>query len=138
MTETRSSHDAVGQESWKAGVLLRSSNNTANPPHASAGLRISGSNRRCRMAINLFPTDQRVQNSTMTLPGCASLLPIILDNRCGVRPTRTRSPVSCIETTWEAPMRSTGMRGEPEYDVEKFGEAAEVTDWGYGPATKAQ
>ena len=74
----------------------------------------------------------------MTMPHCASLLPSVLDNRCGVRPTRTPSPVSGIETTWEAPMRSTGMHGEPKYDVEKFGESAEATDRGYGPATKAQ
>ena len=84
------------------------------------------------------PQTNRVQRSTMTLPSCASLLPSVLDNRCGVRPTRTRSPVSCIETTWEAPMQSTGMRGEPKYDVEKFGEAAEATDRGYRIVMKAQ
>ena len=35
-------------------------------------------------------------------------------------------------------MRSTGMRGEPEYEVEKFGAAAEAMDRGYQPAMKAQ
>ena len=55
-----------------------------------------------------------------------------------LQPTRTPSPVSCIETLWEAPMQSTWMHREPEYDVEKFGAAAEVTDRGYRPATKAQ
>ena len=59
--ETRSSHDAVGRASWKAGVLLRSSKNTANRPHAAkrfSRLRGSGSSRRCRTAIGLFPTEQ--------------------------------------------------------------------------------
>ena len=37
-------------------------------------------------------------------------------------------PVPCTETTWEAPMRSAGMCGEPKYDMEKFGEVAKVTD----------
>ena len=35
-------------------------------------------------------------------------------------------------------MQSVGMRGEPEYDMDKFGEVAEVTDPGYWPATQAQ
>ena len=35
-------------------------------------------------------------------------------------------------------MWSIGVRGEPEYDVEKFGEATEATDWGHQLATKAQ
>ena len=35
-------------------------------------------------------------------------------------------------------MRSTRMRGEPEYEVEKFGAAAEAMDRGYQPAMKAQ
>ena len=30
------------------------------------------------------------------------------------------------------------MRGEPRYDVEKFGEAAEATDWGCRPTMQAQ
>ena len=58
------------------------------------------------------------------MPGCAPLLPSVLDNRCGVRSTLPASPVSCIETTWEAPMRSAGIREAPEYDMEKFGEAS--------------
>ena len=35
-------------------------------------------------------------------------------------------------------MRSTGMHGEPEHDVEKFREAVEATDWGYRLAMQAQ
>ena len=59
--ETRSSHDAVGRASWKAGVLLRSSKNTANRPHAVkrfSQLRVLGSSKRSRTAIGLFPTEQ--------------------------------------------------------------------------------
>ena len=44
---------------------------------------------------------------------------------CGQRCLCSQFP--CIKTTWEAPMQSVGMCGEPEYDVEKFGEAAEAT-----------
>ena len=57
------------------------------------------------------------------MPGCAPLRPSFLDNRCGVRATRPASPGSCIETAWEAPMRSAGICEAPEYDMEKFGEA---------------
>ena len=35
-------------------------------------------------------------------------------------------------------MRLAGMREEPDYDVEKFGEAAEAMNRGYWPATQAQ
>ena len=35
-------------------------------------------------------------------------------------------------------MRSAGMCGEPEYDIEKREEAAEATVRGYRPATQAQ
>ena len=35
-------------------------------------------------------------------------------------------------------MQSTGMCGEPKYDVEKFGEAAKAMDRGFQPTTKAQ
>ena len=139
--EMRSSHDAVGRASWKAGVLLRSSKNAANRPHAAkrfSRLRGSGSSRRCRTAIGLFPKEQWVQRSAITMLDYASMLPRVLDNRCGVRPTLPASPVSCIETTWEAPMRLAGMCGEPEYDVEKSGEAAQATGQGYRPATQSQ
>ena len=84
------------------------------------------------------PQSNGVQRSAITMLGCASMLPRVLDNRCGVRPTLPASPVSCIETTWEAPMRSAGMRGEPEYDVEKSGEAAQAAGQGYRPATQSQ
>ena len=30
------------------------------------------------------------------------------------------------------------MCREPQYNAEKFGEAAEATNWGYRPATQAQ
>ena len=61
--ETRSSYDAVGRASWKAGVLLRSSKNTANRPHVAkcfSRLRVWRSSRRCRTATGLFPTEQWV------------------------------------------------------------------------------
>ena len=64
----------------------------------------------------------------MTMPDCASLLPSVLDNKCNVQPTQLASLVSCIETTWEAPMQSARMRREPEYDVEKCREVAEAPD----------
>ena len=35
-------------------------------------------------------------------------------------------------------MRSAGMRIEPEYDMEKFGEVAQVTDERHRLATQAQ
>ena len=35
-------------------------------------------------------------------------------------------------------MQSIGMCREPEYDVEKFGEAGEAMDQGYQPATQGQ
>ena len=59
--------------------------------------------------------------------GCASMLPSVLDNRCAMQPTLPASPVSYIETTWEAPMRLAGMHEELEYNVENFGDAAEAT-----------
>ena len=84
------------------------------------------------------PQSNGVQRSAITMLGCASMLPRVLDNRYGVRPTLPASPVSCIKTTWEAPMRSVGMREEPEYDVEKSREAAQATGQGYRPATQSQ
>ena len=139
--ETRSSHDAVGRGNWKASVLLWSSKNIAKPPHAVkcfSWLRVSGSSRRCRTAIGLFPTEQwgskkrhyhvwlcinSAQRSGQQLQYAANVACV---------------PVSCIETTWEAPMWLARMREEPKYDMEKFGEAAEATNQGYRPTTQAQ
>ena len=106
--------------------------------NASSGCTFQGPTGAAGRRSVCSPQSNGVQRSAITMPSYASLLPSVLDNRCSVRPTLPVSPVSCIKTTWEAPMQLPRMLREPEYNVEKFGEAVEATVQGYRPATQAQ
>ena len=88
--------------------------------NASADCAFWGPAGAARRRLVCSPQSNGVQRSAITMLGCASMLPRVLDNRCGVRPTLPAFPASYFETTWGAPMQSARMRGEPGYDVEKF------------------
>ena len=131
----------------KSWVLLttRLSWKSPHPPRTSLTLLTLqldcvfwGPTSAARRRLVCSPQSNGVQRSAITMHGCVSLLPSVVDNKCCVQPKRPAFPVSCSEATWEAPMRSARMHGEPEYDVEKFGEAIEATDWGHRLATQAQ
>ena len=67
------------------------------------------------------PQSNGSQRSAITMVGCASMLPRVLDNKCGVWPMLCASPVSYNEATWKHPYGRQECAGSPSMTWRSLG-----------------